>query len=94
MLKKISFIALIVVGGLADQVRADDGSMVYPAPVQNARPTARRAYSAPPTLPWPAYANYGNPVGAQYSKAAGLRQGQMFGTFGQRPADARARGGY
>ncbi len=43
---------------------------------------------------WPNYPNYGNPVGAAYSKAAGMRQGQWFGTFGLHPADARARGAY
>jgi ABC-type transporter Mla subunit MlaD len=43
---------------------------------------------------WPGYPNYGNPVGSAYSAAAGLRPGQFFGTFGLRPADARARGAY
>jgi hypothetical protein len=44
---------------------------------------------------WPYYSSSaGNPVGAAYSPAAGLRQGQWFGTFGLRPADARARGAY
>jgi hypothetical protein len=97
MLKKISVLAIVVAAGLAvGEANAQDGQMqmqVKPAPAQQ-RPTARRAYSAPPTLPWPAYANYGNAVGKSYSKAAGLREGQIFGTFGARPADARARGGY
>ncbi len=47
-----------------------------------------------PASVWPVYPNYGNPVGAAYSAAAGLRPGQFFGTFGLRPADARARGAY
>jgi hypothetical protein len=48
-----------------------------------------------PASVWPVYPNYGNnPVGAAYSAAAGMRPGQFFGTFGLRPADARARGAY
>jgi len=48
-----------------------------------------------PATVWPGYPNYGNnPVGAAYSAAAGMRPGQFFGTFGLRPADARARGAY
>ncbi len=56
-----------------------------------------RAYSTTPRSSgvWPYYPNYGNnPVGAAYSQAAGMRPGQFFGTFGLRPADARARGAY
>jgi hypothetical protein len=53
------------------------------------------ARAAQTTNVWPFYPNYGNnPVGAAYSQAAGMRPGQFFGTFGLRPADARARGAY
>ena len=60
-------------------------------------PAQGRAYSTVPRTSgvWPYYPNYGNnPVGAAYSQAAGMRPGQFFGTFGLRPADARARGAY
>lgn len=57
-----------------------------------------RTYSVAPRSSssgvWPFYPNYGNPVGAAYSRAAGMRQGQWFGTFGLHPADAKARGAY
>jgi hypothetical protein len=95
MLKKISVLALVMAAGLAaGSAYGDDSSMQAGAAQPAQRPTARRANSVPPTLPWPAYANYGNVVGRRYSKAAGLREGQVFGTFGARPADARARGSY
>lgn len=63
---------------------------------QPAAPAAHQVSQAgaPTTNVWPYAPNYGNPVGAMYSKAAGMRQGQFFGTFGLRPADARARGAY
>jgi hypothetical protein len=100
MLKKISVIAVMMAAGIlvsqacADEAQGPNTSVRPATPRYAPRPTARRSYSAPPTLPWPAYANYGNPVGSSYSKAAGLRSGQIFGTFGNRPADARARGAY
>ncbi len=58
--------------------------------------TARgRSYSiAPGSTAWPYYPNYGNWEGTAYSPAASLRPGQVYGTFGLRPADARARGNY
>ena len=63
------------------------------APVQARVP--QRAYSyAPSPTPWPYYPNYGNWEGTAYSPAATLRPGQVYGTFGLRPADARARGNY
>ncbi len=97
MLKPIRVFALMMAAGImVGQALADDTVNTTQQPTATApqRPTARRSYSAPPTLPWPAYANYGNPVGSSYSRAAGLRSGQIFGTFGNRPADARARGSY
>lgn len=70
--------------------RAPVAAQPWPAPAQ-------QRYSSgglPAGRAWPVYPNYGNPVGAAYSDAAGLRPGQFFGTFGLRPADARARGAY
>ncbi len=61
---------------------------------QPARPAQQQAAAPWPGNPypanrsasvWPGYPNYGNPVGAAYSPAAGLRQGQFFGTFGSSP---------
>ncbi len=79
----------------------------YPKEVRAAAPAAgqtavavpgqgvRRSYSyAPSYAPWPYYPNYGYSTGAAYSPAAGMRAGQVYGTFGLRPADARARGNY
>jgi hypothetical protein len=78
----------------------------YPNEVRPAAPVAgqtaavrgqgvQRSYSyAPPYTPWPYYPNYGYSTGAVYGPAAGLRPGQVYGTFGMRPADARARGNY
>ena len=79
----------------------------YPNEVRQAAPAAapttavqsqgvRRSYSYAPgtTTVWPYYPNFGNATGAAYSPAAGMRQGQVYGTFGLRPADARARGNY
>lgn len=70
--------------------RAPVAAQPWPAPAQ------RYSYGngLPAGTAWPVYPNYGNPVGAAYSPAAGLRPGQFFGTFGLRPADARARGAY
>jgi hypothetical protein len=67
--------------------------------VNNAPQTAGTPLRSAPaysggTAPASVWPNYGNSVGAAYSAAAGLRQGQFFGTFGLRPADARARGAY
>jgi hypothetical protein len=67
------------------------------APRATAAPAqgTRRTYSyAPSYTPWPYYPNYGYSTGAAYSAAAGMRPGQVYGTFGLRPADARARGNY
>jgi hypothetical protein len=79
----------------------------YPNEVRAAAPVAgqtaatvqgqgvRRSYSyASSYTPWPYYPNYGYSTGAAYSAAAGMRPGQVYGTFGLRPADARARGNY
>lgn len=64
------------------------------APVAQA-PMAQRRYSyMPAPAPWPYYPNYGYWAGNAYSPAATLRQGQVYGTFGLRPANARAAGNY
>lgn len=67
---------------------------VAQAPATRA-PMAQRRYSyAPSYTPWPYYPDYGYSVGQAYSPAAGMRQGQVYGTFGLRPANARAAGNY
>lgn len=71
------------------QQHAPVAAQPWPAPARRYSNNGLPAGSA-----WPVYPNYGNPVGAAYSPAAGLRPGQFFGTFGLRPADARARGAY
>ncbi len=84
-----------------------NGRYYYPNEVRAVAPVAgqtaaavqaqgvRRSYSyAPSYAPWPYYPNYGYSTGAAYSPAAGMRPGQVYGTFGMRPADARARGNY
>lgn len=64
------------------------------APVAQA-PMAQRRYSyAPAPAPWPYYPNYGYWAGSAYSRAAAMREGQVYGTFGLRPANARAAGNY
>jgi hypothetical protein len=98
----VGFAAETAVAGQGAVVTNRGNQTYYYAPSGNRQtyyrqPTAqpRRSYSMGPNSGvWPNYPNYGNPVGAAYSKAAGMRQGQWFGTFGLHPADAKARGAY
>ncbi len=93
-------LSLLTSGSLALSLFAASGMDAFAAgnaPQRYYRTAPVRSYSYYPrtTNVWPYYPNYGNnSVGAAYSQAAGMRQGQFFGTFGLRPADARARGAY
>jgi hypothetical protein len=75
-------------------VAAQAAAPTYQSAPVNQPAQVYRGSSMPAGSVWPVYPNYGNPVGSAYSAAAGLRPGQFFGTFGLRPADARARGAY
>jgi len=94
----LAALALLSVGALEAQAVGHGfySRGYYQSQPQHYAVPAQSYSSAPRTgSVWPYYPNYGNnPVGAAYSPAAGMRPGQFFGTFGLRPADARARGAY
>ena len=103
MLRTFALTALVVLGAGLAASKVEAGPFhnrryQTSQPVQQAATTqTQQTYAGSGTWNnvWPYYASSNrNSVGASYSPAAGLRQGQWFGTFGLRPADARARGAY